>query len=57
MPPPPPPPTPKSELFVKTSTDYQLYEAMNIVKLLSSNQKRGLRIDRSLINNEGESQF
>ena len=55
--PPPRLPPPKSELFVKTSTDYQLYEAMNIVKLLSSNQKRGLRIDRSLINNEGESQF
>ena len=47
---------PESELFVKASTDYPLYEAMNFVEPLSSNQKRGLLIARSLINNEGESQ-
>ena len=46
---------PESELFVKASTDYPLYEAMNLVEPLSSNQKRGLLIARSLINNEGES--
>ena len=47
---------PESELFVKASTDYPLYEALNFVEPLSSNQKRGLLIARSLINNEGESQ-
>ena len=47
---------PELELFVKASTDYPLYEAMNFVEPLSSNQKRGLPIARSLINKERESQ-
>ncbi|MEW8548166.1 MAG: pol polyprotein, partial [Candidatus Thiodiazotropha sp.] len=46
---------PESEIFVPAHTNYPLYRELNMIEPFSGNQKKGLLVARSLINNSGES--
>ena len=48
---------PESETFLTAHTNYPLYKDLNMIEPFSSNQKKGLLVARSLINNEGESKI
>ena len=48
---------PESEAFLSAKTNYPLYKDLNMLEPCSSNQKKGLLVARSLINNEGESKI